>query len=417
MSTRGTTGTIQVAIGVARLLATLAYVVVTSTTGIDVGAQEAAPPDQRSVYLIHASPAVGPVDVYIDGAIVLVGLGFSAVSDPIPLAMGSHDVQVVPSGRSRDEELVTGSVSLDGVAAADIALLGPADDLSLNVYPLDRSPLPPGLARIGAVLGSFDTGPVDLTLTGGDLLFPTIEVTGATEFADVAAGVYDLEVRYAGTEATVLNLTGTTLEAGVVYRVFIVGESAIGDLQPLIPARPTESVTLIGHPAWIQPGDCTAVSVTAAIASLTIVAKSPFADRAGHPAAAATESSYTAIAVPFEALIDQPHAIVVADVAEAEEAPARAAACGEIGGTQAVNGSLVVGLRAQPGSATAGIAVVTANLLDPALTDVSVFIADGLLGDAQLPDDAGTAPDDAGAETDKQDATAARAPATPESGD
>lgn len=339
--------------------------------------QEAADANQRRARIVHASPAVGPVDVYLNGAIVLVGLSFGAVSDPIMVTTGERSLVLTPSGRPRDEFIVDAAVPLEPGPPADLALIGPAEDLRIGVYPLDLSPLPPDLARLGAVLGTVDTGPVDLAVTGGDALFPTLEFSGASEFADVTAGTYDLEVRYAGSDTPVILMPGIVLAPGMVYYLFIVGESALGEMQPLLAAHPAETVTVVGHPAWIQSGDCTTVSPDEAVADLTVVAASPFAPAIGHDAAADTESSFTTIGIPYADLVDQPHAIVVG---ESDEALVRGAACGEVGGTQSIDGSLVVGLRALPGSGAAGIAVLSPNILDLSLTNVSVFIADGLFG-------------------------------------
>jgi hypothetical protein len=44
-----------------------------------------------------------------------------------------------------------------------------------------------------------------------------------------------------------------------------------------------------------------------------------------------------------------------------------------------------VGLRGLSGSSVAGIAVLSPNILDVSLTDVSVFIADGLFASAPSP--------------------------------
>lgn len=358
------------------LLAIVGLMLLSPLTGKTQGTADS---DQPSIQVIHAAPAIGPVDVYLDGSIVLVGLTFSAVSDPIPLAPAERTVEMVSSGRSRDDALVRAAISVTAETVADLALIGPADDLRLEAYAVDRTPLPPDLARLGAVLGALDTGPVDLAVTGGDQLFPTIEFGGATEYADVAAGTYDLEVRYGGTESVVLPLPGTVLESGVVYSLFIVGESAIGELQPLLIGRPADNVTLVGFPAWIQAGGCGESGAAETVADLALVARSPFSEPSGHADATVAESSFSTIGVPYPTLVDGPHAVVIG---RPEEVAGNALACGEIGGVQTIDGSLVVGLRARPGSTVTGVAVVSPNILDAGLTDVSLFIADGLFGEA-----------------------------------
>lgn len=341
-------------------------------------AQVAPDSDQGSVQFIHAAPAIGPVDVYVDGSIVLVGLAFSAISDPVALDIGERNLEMTPSGRSRDDALVRTAIPVSAETRSDLALIGPADDPRLEIYTVDLTPLPPDLARLGAVLGALDTGPVDLVVTGGDQLFPTIEFAGASEFADVAAGAYDLEVRYGGTDSVVLALPGTVLEAGVVHRLFIVGESATGELQPLLIGRPALSVELVGFPAWVQAGACTELDPVETVADLSLIARSPFSEPSGHADATVAESSFSTIGVPYAVLVDQPHMVVVG---QSDNESGDPLACGEIGGVETIDGSLVVGLRAWPGSTMAGVAVLSPNILDANLTDVSIFVADGLFGD------------------------------------
>jgi hypothetical protein len=410
MQPRGTWETWRAPDRIGRLLLALTLVLAAGISAPAARAQDELPADRGSVQVVHAVPAIGAVDIYVDGTIVLVGLSFAAVSDPILLVPGDREVRVVPSAASRDEALVITNVTVSSGLTADLALFGSGVDPRLSLFAVDLSPLPPELARLGAVLGSPDSGPVDLAIMGGDLLFPTIDFGEATEFADVAAGTYDFEVRYGGTTSPALSLPGTVLEPGLVYTLYIVGEAAIGELQPLIAARSAESVVLVGHPAWVQTGGC-AVEATARVADLVTVAESPFAERSGHPAAAVTQSSFTAIGVPFDSLIEQPHAIAVA---ESDGMPGVVVACGEIGGTQTVDGSLVVGLRALPGSGTAGIAVLSPNILDPAVTDVSVFTADGLLGGGAPAEPSAAAPTEGGEVAEEPGETVESAPATPE---
>lgn len=56
-------------------------------------------------------------------------------------------------------------------------------------------------------------------------------------------------------------------------------------------------------------------------------------------------------------------------------------ACGEIGGTRLSDGALAIGLHEQDDSGFAGIAYLAPNAADPSQTDVSVFLAEGLIDD------------------------------------
>ncbi|MDQ3694191.1 MAG: DUF4397 domain-containing protein [Chloroflexota bacterium] len=335
-------------------------------------AQSNAEVDGTTVQVVHGAPAVGGIDLYVDDTLVFVGLTFTAVTDPITLGSGDRIVTIVPSGGEGADVLSRADVVLEPGDTVDFAILGPAEDLRIGAYPVDLSPLPPSLTRLDVVGGAADTGPLDIAVTGGDVLFPTLQYAGSTEPADVTTGTYDLEARYAGSEAIALALAGTDLQPELVHRLYIVGEAAIGQLQSIVVSRPANTVIIEGHPAWIQAGDCR-IQTRAATADLAMVSTSPFAEPIGHQGAVATRSSLTTIGIGFDVLVGDAHAVVIG---AADTLTENAVACGEVGGTPSDDGALVVGLRQVAASGAVGVAVLAPNVLDPTRTDVSVFLVE-----------------------------------------
>jgi hypothetical protein len=90
------------------------------------------------------------------------------------------------------------------------------------------------------------------------------------------------------------------------------------------------------------------------------------------------EYSFTTVELPLDAILGAEHAI---NVHESAENIGNYIACGDLQGTVDANGSLVVGLGEVNDSGFAGIAVLSPNADDPATTDVSVFVANGLSDD------------------------------------
>ena len=78
---------------------------------------------------------------------------------------------------------------------------------------------------------SADAPDVDVAVTAGPVLFGDVPFRGASSYANVDSGSYDLEVRVAGTETVALPLPEWT-ERGTNYTVFAIGLLADGSLKP-----------------------------------------------------------------------------------------------------------------------------------------------------------------------------------------
>ena len=64
------------------------------------------------VRVVHASPAAGTVDVYVDGSKLLNDFTFGSVTGYVPVAAGSHRIQVAPDGKGRKASVIDETVSL-----------------------------------------------------------------------------------------------------------------------------------------------------------------------------------------------------------------------------------------------------------------------------------------------------------------
>ena len=113
---------------------------------------------------------------------------------------------------------------------------------------MDRTPLGAGQARVRVVHASPDAPAVDVALAGGDVLIGETSFPDASDYIEVEAGVYDLEVRPAGTTDVALPLAGVEFAAGFVYDVFAVGQVADGTLSalPLSIAARVDCAAILG---------------------------------------------------------------------------------------------------------------------------------------------------------------------------
>jgi hypothetical protein len=80
-----------------------------------------------------------------------------------------------------------------------------------------------GKAHVRVVHASPDAPAVDIAVKGGAVLVPNLAFGKDAGPLPVDAGIYDLEVRAAGTTTVALPINGVQLAAGKIYTVFAVG--------------------------------------------------------------------------------------------------------------------------------------------------------------------------------------------------
>jgi hypothetical protein len=219
---------------------TIALTAVLGLTTLGCGTNNDAPdlagsgPAPAELRVAHLSPDAPPVDVWLDGAVVLSGVPFQAVSGHLPVGAGEHRVQVTPAGAT-EPVVIDATVDLaSGVSytVAATGLLGSGDLQPLVL--VDERSSGPG-SRVRFVHASPDAPGVDVALTGGAVLFPNVSFRESDGYLSVDPGVYDLEVRLAGTSTVALPLPGTTLPAGsvTVFAIGLVGDGSLAALPVL----------------------------------------------------------------------------------------------------------------------------------------------------------------------------------------
>src|SRR6266849_227821 len=64
------------------------------------------------IRVIHASPAVGTADVFVDGSLLLSSFAFGAVTDYVPLPAGPHKVQIALVGKGIGAAVITQTLAV-----------------------------------------------------------------------------------------------------------------------------------------------------------------------------------------------------------------------------------------------------------------------------------------------------------------
>jgi hypothetical protein len=185
------------------------------------------------INVIHASPDAPAVDVYLDGTKALSGLAFGAASGWVAVPAGEHQVQVTAADAAVDTAVIDANVTLEAGAAYEVAATGLLANITPQIYQANLSAIADDSARIRVVHASPDAPAVDVAVKGGDVLVPNLAFPNASDYLEVPAASYDLEVRPAGTTDVALDLPGVQLEAGMVYSVYAIGTLADGTLTVL----------------------------------------------------------------------------------------------------------------------------------------------------------------------------------------
>lgn len=186
------------------------------------------------VNVIHASPDAPNVDVWINGEPALTDVAFQDFSGWLALPAGDYHVVVTPTGEGAEAAVIDATLTLEAGVAYHVAAVGTVAEIQPAVIEADLSATESGNARVRVIHASPDAPEVDIAVTGGDVLIPNLAFGAASDYLEVPAGSYDLEVRVAGTTDVALPLPGVMLDGNMLYDVIAVGTLADGTLNVIV---------------------------------------------------------------------------------------------------------------------------------------------------------------------------------------
>jgi len=184
-------------------------------------------------------------DVAVDGEIAVDGLAFGAASSYLALPPGEHQIRLSEAGT--DEALLDLSLAFESGLAYEVVAYAQEDGPTAAVLSTNLDPLAEDRARIRVFQAIPGAPPAEVGLAGGEDLISGVEYGSATGYAEVPAGAtpVDLEIRPAGVPV-VFPLPGATLEPGLVYTFYAVGDLAdpttLGVLPIVAPAAGSDAV-------------------------------------------------------------------------------------------------------------------------------------------------------------------------------
>ncbi len=181
-----------------------------------------APAAKANVMVVHASPNAPAVDLLVDNVVAGSGLVFAGNTGYLPVNAGTRNVKVNVAGTSTT--VINADLPLTANTNYSVFAVDSVSKISTVVLNDDLAAPAAGKAHVRFVHLSPNAPAVNITLTNGTIVFGNKVFKQSTDFTPLDAGTYNLQVRDAATNNTVvLNLPGITLAAGKIYTVFAKG--------------------------------------------------------------------------------------------------------------------------------------------------------------------------------------------------
>ncbi len=172
------------------------------------------------VRVIHASPAIGSADVFVDGAPLLTSFQFGAVTDYVSVPPGAHKVQIALVGKGINAAVITQTLTVSAGVVYTVAATGAqATNASLKVF-IDNNRLVSGSSKLRFYQLSPDSGPLDVGMAAKTLV-SDLPYQETSNYLTITPGSYQFDV----TDSThnEKHSVQATLAANKVESIFAVG--------------------------------------------------------------------------------------------------------------------------------------------------------------------------------------------------
>jgi hypothetical protein len=213
---------------VRRLLAVVAVLFVAFGGSMAV-ASSAGAATTGDVYVVHA--LLGEtVDVFIDGTNVCPDAEPKTVVGPLPLEAGSHRLEL----RNASGVLLASRFTVKAGSSSDVVAYRMSDAVgtpAAMVFPNNKKTLGPGKSRL--VVTHVATAPPADIRVDGKAVFRNV-ANGESLWLDVPAKRYSVEVVPTAGGAPIVKAVSITLRAGVLTRVFAIGDPAKGAIDTIV---------------------------------------------------------------------------------------------------------------------------------------------------------------------------------------
>ena len=324
------------------------------------------------VRIVHGIADAGPLDIYVDGSLALIGILFGNTSGDVVLPGGEHAFAVVPTGATPETAIAAGTIALGDGTLAYAALLGTLDSASVGLFEVDDRPLGPGSR---ALPDHQRRSRRRRSPRYSRAAMPCLSLLGSGMPHSTRRSTLERTTWIFSRPRPVcrcLTLPQTPFAEGTTTDMILVGQVSDGTMTALVEPIQVEIARAVGRSAQIFTGSCAGLEAVAADLGIVQTGQGAAVGSAGTDPVAQVFGS---AGIPFatSSSLRTPSSF-----RKTSTPGARVVACGDIGGNLTDTGALVIALQTQGTGAAAGVAVLAPALEDPGATGVSVFLVGGV---------------------------------------
>ncbi len=171
------------------------------------------------IRVIHASPDVGIVDVFVDSNKLLSSFQFGVVTPYVPLPAGGHKVQIGLIGTGVDAAVITQSIMVDAGTPYTVAALGTkASGFSLSIF-TDNNIVSNNNAKVRIYHLSPNAAGVNIS-NGSNSVASGLTYQKASDYVNVPAGSYTFDAALPSSKTLSIN---ADVKPWTVTSVFAIG--------------------------------------------------------------------------------------------------------------------------------------------------------------------------------------------------
>lgn len=174
------------------------------------------------VRVLHASPDAPAVDIYANDNLIMQNFAFGEYSKYLSVPAGNYNIKVYKAG-TKDNPVIDTSINIAPQSRLTVAAVGNLNDI--RVFPIMESFNTPTM--MGSCVRFVHLSPnapaVDITLQDGTKLFSDVQFEEATNYINLPAAAYNLQVRPAGTNQAVLTIPNLQLAPNYCYTIYAIG--------------------------------------------------------------------------------------------------------------------------------------------------------------------------------------------------
>jgi len=188
--------------------------------------------DNARVRVGHCCPDAPTVDIHVDGDPAFTDIAYKDTTDYAEIEAGRRHIEVVPTGES--EPVIDESFSFDEATEHTALATGLLSEAELTVLTDDPGRIPSDQAELRCVHAAPDAPSVDIRAAGGSMIAENLAFRSASEYEQLDAGEYTIEIMPAGSNEVVLEVDGITLSDQTAYSALAVGQMADDSLEALM---------------------------------------------------------------------------------------------------------------------------------------------------------------------------------------